>query len=91
MKKITIVAVEMGMLLGIVAAAFLVPRSTPLLTFGLISGTFWIAGNLLLLRRVVSDPEKKGGGLSPRRNRNLNIIIILFIAYLTVCFLLRRH
>lgn len=42
MKKITIVGVELGMLLGIVSAAFLIPSNTPLSTFAAIGGAFWL-------------------------------------------------
>jgi len=45
MKTFAIVSIEIGMLLGIVVAAFTVPRSTPLLTFLIISGAFFVAGN----------------------------------------------
>jgi hypothetical protein len=88
-KAGTVVAVEVGMVAGILAAAFIVPRSTPLLTFALISTTAFVLGNVLLLRQTKKVQE--AGGIGPRRNRNLNLIIGLFVVYWVVCYLLRKH
>jgi len=49
LRKLTIVFVEVGMLLGIVVAALTVPRSTPLSTFLIISGAFFVTGNVLVV------------------------------------------
>jgi len=89
LKAITVGAVEVGMFCGILAAAFIVPRSTPLLTFALISATAFVLGNFLLLRRTTQ--VQAAGGVSLRRNRNLHLIIGLFVVYWVVCFLLRKH
>src|SRR5690242_16561053 len=48
MKTSTIIFLEVGMLLGIVMSAFMVPRSTPLLRFGIISGGAFLLGNITL-------------------------------------------
>jgi ABC-type Fe3+-siderophore transport system permease subunit len=90
-STIAVVAVEIGMLLGIVAAAFTVPRSTPLLTFGIISGAAFVLGNVLLIRRRRNQQPGDGQGLSPQRKRNLTLIIVLFAVYWMICFLLRKH
>jgi hypothetical protein len=45
MKTSTIIFLEVGMLLGIVMSAFMVPRSSPLLRFGIISGGAFLLGN----------------------------------------------
>ena len=91
MKAIAVVGIELGMLAGIVTAAFVVPRSTPLLTFGIISVAPFAVGNLLLLRSMRQAHAGDGRGIGARRNRNLNLIIVLFIGYWLVCFLLRKH
>jgi hypothetical protein len=49
-KTSTFVLVELGLLAGIALAAFTVPRSTPLLSFLVISGGFFILANVLLVR-----------------------------------------
>jgi hypothetical protein len=63
MKKSMIVIIELGMLGGIVLALFLVPRSTPLLTFLLASLACFAVGNFLLFRKIkqigVGDVARK--------------------------------
>ena len=90
-KKITVVGVEIGMLLGIVAAVFMVPRSTPLLTFGLLSAVILVLGNILLFIKIRQVSTGEPQGLSAERNRYLNLIIVLFTVYWLVCFLLRKQ
>lgn len=90
MKIISVVALEIGMLLGIVAAALMVPRSTPLLTFGIISGTAFVLGNVLLAVRMTQVPND-GHSHSPQRKRKLNLIIVFFVVYWMMCLLLRNH
>ena len=41
MKRFAIICIEIGMLSGIMVAAFTVPKSTPLLQFLIISGAFF--------------------------------------------------
>jgi hypothetical protein len=91
MKKFKIVVIEIGMLLGIVAAAFMVPRNTPLLTFGVISGAVLVLGNVLLVVKMRQVRNAAVQGLSAERNRRLNLIIILFTVYWLLCFFLRRR
>jgi hypothetical protein len=60
MKKLTIVFIELGMLGGIVIAAYTVPERTPLLTFLVASSACFIAGNALLIveaRRVKAGED----------------------------------
>jgi hypothetical protein len=76
------------MLLGIVAAAFMVPRSTPLLTFGIINGAVFVLANALLIRQKTQ--VRDGQPLSPEQKRNLNLIIVAFGVYWMICFLLRH-
>ena len=66
-KKLTIVALEFAMLAGIALALFMVPRDTPLLTFGICSGGVFLLGNIALFikaRQVRSNPP---AGLSAAR------------------------
>jgi hypothetical protein len=51
-KKSTIIFLELGMLAGIVVAGYTLPESTPLRTFLLASGACFVAGNLLLFRKL---------------------------------------
>jgi hypothetical protein len=77
MKTIAVVGVEIGMLFGIGVAAFMVPRSTPLLIFGIISGATFVLGNFLLVRRTRQAQGEDGHPLSPPRKRELNVIVVL--------------
>jgi hypothetical protein len=52
MKKSTIVFVELGMLLGIIAAGYLLPGATPLRTFLFAGGSCFVLGNILLIRSI---------------------------------------
>ena len=52
MKTSTIIFLEVGMLLGIVMSAFMVPRSTPLLRFGIIGGGAFLLGNIALFAQA---------------------------------------
>jgi hypothetical protein len=80
MKRFTIIAIEIGMLLGILAAALTVPPSTPLLTFLLISGAFFAVGNLLLVKRL--RKSRSGEYLSNgQRKPRLYPAFILIAAY----------
>jgi hypothetical protein len=79
------------MLLGIVAALFMVPPSTPLRTFGIISGAVFLLGNVLLISKVRSVRDTVPQGLSPERKRRLNSIIVLFALYWLLCFFLRKR
>jgi hypothetical protein len=88
MKKLTIVFVEIGMLLGIVLAAFTVPRSFPLLTFLIISAGFFVVGNVLLLRKL----KQRQTGEFPSDGKvwpHLYRVFIMCGAYGLLCFLLR--
>lgn len=91
MKAIAVVGVEVGMLFGIGVAAFMVPRSTSLLSFGIISGAAFVLGNFLLVRRMRQAQGEDAHPLSPKRKRDLNVIILLFVVYWVVCFLLRKR
>jgi hypothetical protein len=91
MRKITVVGIEIGMLLGIVVAAFMVPRSTPLMTFAIISGAVLVLGNVLLIRQMKQVQGGERQSLTPKRNRNLDLIILLFVIYWVVSFLLRKR
>jgi hypothetical protein len=59
-KKSTIIFLELGMLAGIVVAGYTLPESTPLRTFLLASGACFVAGNLLLFKKL--KQIKLGGG-----------------------------
>ena len=89
-KIFKIVMIEIGMLLGIVAAAFMVPRSTPLLTLGVISVGVIVLGNILFVNTMRQARDTNMQGLSSERNRRLNLIIVLFAVYWLLCFLLRK-
>jgi hypothetical protein len=52
MKKSTIMSIEFGMLAGIVVVGYTLPDSTPLRTFLLFSGFYFVCGNLLLFRKL---------------------------------------
>jgi hypothetical protein len=86
-----LVLIEIGMLLGIVAAAFMVPRSTPLLTFGIISGAVFVVGNVLLISKMRQKSVGEKQALSPQRERHLNLIIVLFVIYWILSLLLRKR
>lgn len=52
MKKLTVIFLELGMLAGIIVAGYTLPESTSLRTFLLASGACFVAGNLLLFRKL---------------------------------------
>jgi hypothetical protein len=60
MKKLTVVFIEIGMLLGIVVAAFTVPRTAPFLTFLACSVAIFVAGNLFLVWAAKRSHGKEG-------------------------------
>jgi hypothetical protein len=82
MKKLTIVFIEIGMLLGIVLAAFTVPRSFPLAAFLILSTFFLFGGNILLFRKV--KQVNAGGGQHDGKfwSRIWKAFIILELAWL---------
>ncbi|HJW98881.1 MAG TPA: hypothetical protein VJ453_01915 [Terriglobales bacterium] len=89
-KTFRVSMIEIGMVLGIVSAAFIVPRSTPLITFGIISGVVLVLGNVLLITNIRRVSSEEARGLSREQNRRLNLIIIVFTVYWLLCFLLRK-
>jgi len=90
MKRFTIIAIEIGMLLGILAAALTVSPNTPLLTFLIISGAFFVMGNLLLVRRLRKG--RSGGYLSngQRKPSLVPAFILIALYWLLWFFWLKR-
>jgi hypothetical protein len=89
MTKKTMVFVEIGMVCGIILAALMVPRSTPLSAFVVISMAFLIAGNILLIkkaRRVSVAETATKDDFWPRICKILAICTI----YWLLCLLLWR-
>ncbi|MBS1800478.1 MAG: hypothetical protein JSS95_11710 [Acidobacteria bacterium] len=83
MKTSTFVLVELGLLAGIVLAAFTVPRSTSLLSFLIISGGFFALANVLLIRRKrrLLRTESNGGNLKRPTNYWLWTLLALYWAW----------
>jgi hypothetical protein len=80
MKIFTVIAVEIGMLLGILGALFTVPRNTPLLTFLLIGLAFFVIGNFLLIEKL--RKIRSGETLTDvQRKPHLYLAFILLAAY----------
>lgn len=63
MKRSTIVFIELGMLAGIVAAGYTLPESTSLWKFLLASGACFVAGNVLVFRKL---KKIKSGESAPK-------------------------
>ena len=91
MKKLTVVFIEIGMLFGVIAAAFMVPRNTPLLTFGVISCAIFALGNVLIIKEIRRSGSDGKQTLTPKRERRLNLIIVLFAIYWLICIFLRKR
>jgi hypothetical protein len=89
MNKLTILLVEIGMSMGIIAAAFTVPRSTPLLTFLIVSGAVFALGNLLLIKTQRQSYSKESPS-ELQRKPNLYPIFILFALYWLAWFIARK-
>jgi len=85
-KPLTIITVEIGMLGGIVAAALVAPRSTPLATFLMISGTAVVLGNVLLFRQLKKEPSAE----SSEGGQKLGISLIVTIAILLLLYWVNR-
>jgi hypothetical protein len=64
LKRSTIVFIELGMLAGIVLTGYTLPGSTPLRVFLIASGACFVAGNILLARKIkqirAGKSHKKG-------------------------------
>ena len=88
MKKKTILVVELAMLLGIVMSAFTVPRSTPLLTFLIISGAVFVLGNVLLFKKT-KETSFEGDLHKLRRSSRFYRVLALLALYWLWCFLTR--
>jgi hypothetical protein len=89
MTKKVIVFVETGMTCGIILAALTVPRSTPLSAFVVISAAFFIAGNILLIKKargVSASETVTKDDFWPRIYKILAVCTI----YWLLCLLLRR-
>jgi hypothetical protein len=89
MKRFAIICIEIGMLSGIMVAAFTVPKSTPLLQFLIISGAFFLTGNILLfnkLRQIRMEVKPSDGKVWP----HLFKVFAWCGFYWFVCFLFSR-
>jgi hypothetical protein len=86
MKKSTIVFVELGMLLGIIAAGYLLPGATPLRTFLFAGGSCFVLGNILLIRSIrhvgaQANTTTNGSGPWPHILRAFAILAVGWFFY----------
>lgn len=93
MKKKTIIFLEICMLLGIVLSALTVPRNTPLLTFGIISGIAFVLGNILIFRRIKQARTNSRPPVAPtaQETRRRTWAALLAVLFWIILFLLRSR
>lgn len=82
MKKLTIILIEIGMLCGIVFAGYTLPDSTPLSIFLMASGTCFVLGNVLLIKKLNEAKSGKIGPSSKFWTHMLRVLVILAICWL---------
>lgn len=81
-KRSTIVFIELGILGGIIVAAYTLPGSTPLRVFLMASGAVFVVANILLARRIKqikSGESPAMGGLWPHILRAFAILTIFWV------------
>jgi hypothetical protein len=88
-KSTVIVIVEISMLLGIILAALILPRNTPLWLFLAASGACFVAGNVYLFvgRKRIDDAS--AAGASERKPR-LNLVLITMGVILLLLYLVNK-
>jgi hypothetical protein len=89
MKKSMVVAIEIGMLLGIIVAALTVPRRTPLVTFLVISGGVFVLGNVFLFKRARQASSEENSPNNESESR-LYGVVILFALYWLWWFIIHK-
>jgi|SRR6185437_2479493 len=86
-KSVIVLIVEIGMITGIVIAALVLPRSTSLTTFLIVSGAAIVLGNVLLFRKLNKRSSAAGFGERQRASGSFVISLIVTIAILLLlCF-----
>jgi hypothetical protein len=88
MKKIVVI-VEIGMLGGIVVAALVLPKSTQLATFLMVSGAAIMLGNVLLFRQLKKRPSAEGARES-RFKSGTYVSLIVMITMLVLLYLANK-
>ena len=84
-KSLIVLIVEIGMVGGIVIAALVLPRSTPLATFLIISGAAVLLGNVLLFSQLKNVSSADG---SPERQHTSGTFIVSVIVMIAILLLL---
>lgn len=90
MKKTTVIFLELGMLAGIVVTGYTLPESTPLRTFLLVSGACFVAGNLLLFRKLKQMKSGEGAPETGAWTHIFQAFAILAVFWLLSLVLLKR-
>jgi hypothetical protein len=88
MSKLAIVAIELGMIGGMVVGLYLVPESTPLPTFLIASGVCFVTGNVLLFRKVRQNKSDVPAGKP--WTHFFRAFAILAVGWLLILLLYRR-
>jgi len=91
MKKSIIVFVEIGILLGIVAAFFLAPDDTPIVTFCVISGLALVLGNVWLVVKIRTARAVREGGQPPKQRSVGNEFLAFFPLFVLIGGLLWKY
>jgi uncharacterized membrane protein len=89
-KSLIVLIVEIGMMGGIVIAALVLPRSTPLATFLIISGAAVVLGNVLLFRQLKKGPSAEGSPEPQRKSSTFIISVTVMIAILLLLYLVNK-
>ncbi|HVB34240.1 MAG TPA: hypothetical protein VNJ52_07730 [Patescibacteria group bacterium] len=82
MKKSAIAILELGLLGGIVLAAYTLPARTPLWVFLAGSAAWLVAGNVFLIRAIKEAKNRKIAGQDGPWPHLIRACVILVIAWL---------
>jgi hypothetical protein len=89
-RPVVIAIIEIAMLLGIVLAAFILPRSTPLWIFLTASGACLLGGNIYLFVGLKRGDQARAAGI-PTRKPRVNLVIITMGILLLLLYLVNRR
>jgi hypothetical protein len=89
-KSLIVLIVEIGMVGGIVIAALVLPRSTPLATFLIVSGAAVVLGYVFLFRQLKKVSPADGSAERRRKSGAFVVSVIVMIAILLLLYFVNR-